>query len=535
MRQAANFGASGLLVILRDGFRLVSPVFWVSALGLLTALLLGGGTRQGLLSDGILQLSFVPIFCYGLTLLTTGGAPRHLRFALVFLALVVLAPLLQLIPLPPAIAVSLPYHAVLQELQQLSGQRPGWWPISMVPEATMQGALSLIVPVGLYLCCLRLNFRERRLLLILLIGFGFVSAALGLVQIAQGPASPFRFYENTNSSEAVGFFANRNHLSALLYVTWLLSVVWFVEKLNALLDAPAQIRNDGPLLLPTMALSFAVLVLLVAQLMARSRAGLALAGVAMLLSLFIAAPAASRGGWFTPRRIIGGALALMIVLSSQYALVRVLERFGHDPLEDARIVFAKRTYAAALAFLPSGAGVGTFVPVYGLFERPQDALLDTYANRAHNDVLEVFLELGVFGALLILVFSVWLIVRGWKLSKHGFNNASPIDRRLSLGAAAGLLLLMAHSLADYPLRTGALMAVFAVLTALLSEPIADTYETKIDVSRQPKLVREPADFKELHPERQPEILGGRDVKPAGPWGDDISWPEAWHRPPDRKK
>lgn len=524
-----------MFVDLRKRFRSMSPTFWVSATGLVAALLLGGGTRQGLLSDGILQLIFVPIFSYGATLLAQEGAPRHLRFALAFMALVVSAPLLQLIPLPPATAAELPYHAVLQEIQQLSGRRPGWWPISMVPDATMQAGLSLIVPVGLYLCCIRLSFGERRSLLVLVIGIGFVSAAIGLVQIAQGPASPFRFYENTNSSEAVGFFANRNHLSALLYVTWLLAVIWFVEKLNALLDAPTQIRSDGPLLLPTMALSFAVVVLLVAQLMARSRAGLALAGLAMLMSLFIAAPAKSRGNWFTPRRIIGGALALIVVLSSQYALVRVLERFGHDPLEDARIVFAQRTYAAAMAFLPVGAGVGAFVPVYALFERPQDALLDTYANRAHNDILEVFLELGLFGALLMLAFGLWLIVRGWQLSLYGFKNAAPIDRRLSLGAAAGLLLLIVHSVADYPLRTSALMAVFALLASMLGEPAVAATAANFDEQSGPLPVRSDAETRTHNPIAPPGIVGARDIKPAAPWGDGIAWPDAWHRSPDGKK
>ena len=78
----------------------------------------------------------------------------------------------------------------------------------------------------------------------------------------------------------------------------------------------------------------------------------------------------------------------------QYALYRILHRFPEDPLQDARIGFARNTITAALAFMPLGSGMGTFVPVYATFETAKDALLDTFANRAHNDILELWLEAG---------------------------------------------------------------------------------------------------------------------------------------------
>jgi hypothetical protein len=32
--------------------------------------------------------------------------------------------------------------------------------------------------------------------------------------------------------------------------------------------------------------------------------------------------------------------------------------------------------------------VGSFVPVYGMYEKPQDVLVNAFANRAHDDVLK---------------------------------------------------------------------------------------------------------------------------------------------------
>lgn len=52
---------------------------------------------------------------------------------------------------------------------------------------------------------------------LVVIGIGPASVLLGFLQVAQGPSSPLRLFEFTNLTEAVGFFANRNHFSALLY------------------------------------------------------------------------------------------------------------------------------------------------------------------------------------------------------------------------------------------------------------------------------------------------------------------------------
>ena len=74
-----------------------------------------------------------------------------------------------------------------------------------------------------------------------------------------------------------------------------------------------------------------------------------------------------------------------------------MERFAQDPLKDARIPFTRNTLEAAEAFIPFGAGMGSFVQVYGMFEKPEDALAGVFANRAHNDLAELWLETGRHG------------------------------------------------------------------------------------------------------------------------------------------
>src|SRR5262249_50217627 len=127
--------------------------------------------------------------------------------------------------------------------------------------------------------------------------------------------------------------------------------------------------------------------------------------------------------------------------------------------------------AAAKAYMPLGSGMGTFPSVYVLFEKPQDALIDVYANRAHNDVLELALEAGVVGLGLTVLFVAWLAARSVKVWVGRNLALGGIDLSLARAATVVVGLILAHSLVDYPLRTGAIMGVLAFACGLLVVPL----------------------------------------------------------------
>ena len=216
---------------------------------------------------------------------------------------------------------------------------------------------------------------------------------------------------------------------------------------------------------------FTVLVILLAgEVMARSRAGLGLTIVALfgVFALGFANRSAGFGAMVVNKLLIG-AIVLVVIFSLQFALYRVLERIS-DPLSDDRSVIASTTIEAARAYMPLGSGLGTFVPVYAMFEKPED-VQDTYVNRAHNDILEVWLETGVLGLALIGMFVIWLVRRSVEIWRSApAPGASQLDWSLVRAATIVPALLLAHSLVDFPLRTGAMMAIMAFACALLIEP-----------------------------------------------------------------
>lgn len=528
-----------------------SITFFVCALTLVGALLLGGGTRGGFLSDAILELIAVPALLIALASLgdrqiwRTKTRPDVYR-VLALCCAIALLPLIQLVPLPPRIWVNLLRREELAKVFELVGNETPWMPISVSPPATWLSFLSLLPPLAIFLATMQLSYRERRGLSLVIIAVGVVSVFLGLSQVAQGQSSLLRFFSITNATDAVGFFANRNHFAALLYAVLLFTAVWAID-IGFKIGSWNDLKNfeTGKVVALT-AILMIFIVVIAGEAMTRSRAGLALTIVALLAVFALTltdrrniSGATSADGRKVSgamvKKLLLGATILALILSMQFALYRILGRFTNDPLEDARIVFAHNTVAAAKAFLPFGSGSGTFVPVYQMFERPNDAIANTFANHAHNDFLELWLETGIFGPILLCLFVIWLGFKSVQLWRRPPAGLSAFDCSLARAATAVIWLLLAHSFVDYPLRTEAILAVFAVCCAFLIAPLRGATAPGRDLVRRQEAVTVASSSASASPAvvmRETEAVLMRETEKKATahgrrWGEGIDWPDQW--------
>jgi O-antigen ligase len=495
----------------------------VSVAVLAGSLLLGGGTRGGLLSDVALQLLCLPVLVHSLgrSLLPRPAAPvvgvspaptypnipasradaavplqlrnRRIGPAMLLIALCCLLPVLQLIPLPRAWWAALPGRDLAKAaFSHIGLPVPEWLPLSVAPHATWQSLLALIPPLAVFFSVIQLSGANRRRLSVVVLAIAVISVFVGLAQLAQGTGSRLRFYEITNDTEAVGFFANRNHFAALLYCAILLAAAWALELTRSFEAQPPERRFEAGSILPLLAIFTVLVALLAAQSTTRSRAGLGLTILAVAGGFALAFPdrrRVQRSGMSA--RVLIGTIGIAAFMAVQLSLYRILERFATDPMADPRVIMARNTIAAAKSFMPFGSGIGTFVPVYAAFERPDDVLSGVYVNRAHNDFLEVWLETGVVGPALSGLFLLWLldrIVHVWRSAEGG----RAIDHALARSGTLMIVLLIAHSASDYPLRTGGLMAMFAFAAALSIAPPdgADAAEQAADGAAAAKLERD---------------------------------------------
>jgi O-antigen ligase len=127
------------------------------------------------------------------------------------------------------------------------------------------------------------------------------------------------------------------------------------------------------------------------------------------------------------------AVLFGVLFAAQLGLDGILSRFEADPLEDLRVPLAGTTIEAALRSLPFGAGLGSFVPVYGVVEKESD-IFAGFANRAHNDLAEILLETGVFGLILLAAFLAWFFPR-WYCRERSSPRGEACRQSSSSGAS----------------------------------------------------------------------------------------------------
>lgn len=523
----------------------LSAIFGLTAIAFLSSLLLGGGTRGGFLSDALLQLiCIIPLLASASRLsdLALRDGPNHgqAKLALAFCVAVVLVPVIQLLPLPYRLWTLLPNRSPMIAIYQALGRTPGWMPISVSSNATWLSALSLIPPLAIFTGTILLDRRERRLFSLLLVAFGVVSSFLGLLQLSQGPSSPLRFFIITNATEAVGFFANRNHFAALLYTTLLFSAVWAIDIGFAAGLWRGRKSFEASSIGAMTASSLAIVVLLAAEAMTHSRAGMALTMMSLVGVCVLLFSDRRRKFSATPAGFMLAAAGTAFVLIVQFGLYRILETFAVDPLEDSRFQFLWNTIAAARDYMPFGSGMGTFVPVYAMFEKPPD-IFAQYINHAHDDIAELSLESGAVGLTLMLVFAVWFGLRAKKIWVDASTDTGEFDRLLARAATLVIALIAAHSFVDYPLRTAAMMGVFAFACGLMFEPLSGggskvgqrsgifrdatsdrvTERTSAALPAATSLVPAP-------PDAAPATNETR--RSAARWGENVNWPAAWRKP-----
>ncbi len=508
----------------------------VTAAYLALCLLLGGGTRAGFFSDVALQALGVPLMLWAAWRLLdvppeNGG--RQGRAIMLACLVGAALPIAQLLPLPPALWTALPGRADFVQTFSAAGIEVGWMPLSLVPRGTWLSALALVPPVAVLLSAVQLGYADRRLPVLVLVIVGVAGAILGLVQLAQGPASPLRFYAFTNTSEAVGFFANRNHYAALLYCLAPFAGAWTIAAVaRAGQSGSFQSPRALPHLIVAMVGIAVVAVLVAAVAMARSRAGLGLMLVALvgILAMAYAAPSATADPSPAARRnfvarviswLLLAAIGLAAVFAAQSALPRLGDRFTADLLE-GRIPLARNTVDAAMAYMPFGSGMGTFVQVYPAFEKASDGFTHAYVNRAHNDFLELWLEAGVAGLVAMLLFLVWVAFACLRVWRRGLPGAAHGDSLLACAATLALVLLLVHSSVDYPLRTTALMAVFALVTAMVIAPV----RVKV-VSARPSGSSDSGTPGERASTPPPPVHSPGFIAATPPRG---AWPAAWRTP-----
>lgn len=370
-------------------------------------LILGGGTMQGLWSDRVIQVALIPATLLGLGQLDEsrwGNSAKLLAVLIVILCAAQFLPIGRPWPDPtdPAVTSAL---------------------LTMAAGRSLESALHVIPLLGFALFVSRFNDIQREQLIRFFVLGLLVNLGVGSFQLsASGPAA----YATTFLPFEIraGLFTNQNHFSTLVF------------SLIPMLGYFYLARDNRPL---------AFVILLAISMLYLFAVG---SGAGMGISLVLATMSFAL---FSPRprsRRLRYLLMAMALLASAAILLLV---GGSAALNDqTRLQIAGTTLQAIGDHWLIGTGIGSFENVYGIYQDPA-SVTNLYVNHAHNDYLEIILETGIAGLILLVAF--FALVFGSPNS--AFRSACKL----------AILAIAVHSLVDYPLRTFGIGVLFAFLAA----------------------------------------------------------------------
>lgn len=428
-----------------------APLIVAAAL-LILCFVFGGDSAKGNPGMMVAQLLAIPLLIFGVVRAAQSGALHAARWGALVVLLIALLPLLQLLPIPESLW-QLPAGrlSLLQDLDDAgAASLDRHWTLS--PSATERDFYFLLPGLALFFCMLGLGRAAWQRMLDLLVILCLANLALGFAQMAAGQDSFLNPYPEY-APVLAGVFANRNHQADMLAISLMLVVVMLIDNWKHAGNHPWRAGRLGTL-------AFVGMILVLALPLVGSRAGVIVAMVMLMAALLTSGLPA----WQVFRRkpvLQLGALATLIIFAAGLQAARAWIQVD-AVLEGSRHTLIVETLRIGGEHAPLGSGLGTFVPVFQ--QGISDALpLDSRVNNAHNEYAQWWLEAGFAGMGLLLMAFVVLIGALLALLRQPPGSRT---RVLGMAAMMGIGVIALHSTVDYPLRTQAILAVFAVLAGI---------------------------------------------------------------------
>lgn len=421
--------------------------------------LFGGASRADVASLVVLRPLTILLGGYALLVMPQGQL-RDFKALLAVVAAAFVAVGWQLIPLPPAVWSGLPMREPVVALDRIL-EVEVWRAAALSPDGAWNALFSLFVPGAALLSYIALDPRDRPALVPAICCFALFSALLGIMQLLGDPNGVLYFYAITNAGLPVGLFSNRNHHAILLVCAMPILGLWASRR-----------ADQAKWILPTTLA--AEIVLLTVVLLTGSRAGLITAVIAIVATVWVIAfrqrtvrmPGATPSVWRGPRALVAagastvGVVALFVFFGRGLALERFL---ATNPETEIRVTAFPEVMEMLRESWLLGVGPGSFPAAFEIGE-PVTMLGPNYLNHAHNDWLELPVELGVPGVIVL----VWFIALALLYASRLFRS-----RRVTKGEGVAILtvpaIFAAASLVDYPLRTPSLAVVALLWLAAMAD------------------------------------------------------------------
>ena len=359
---------------------------------------------------------------------------------------------LQLLPLPVAIVKLLSPDAARWYLAAAAPDQPGFIPLTLDRYATLDAACRSTAYVAFFALALVLldSHRRIRFAAYALIASGVMQALYGASLSLQSPAGV-----------ASGSFANRNHYAAYLVMCLSVGIGVLIASLSG-----ARSRSWGHffrrtiqwMITPKMALRLALVIMVIALVLTRSRMGNSSFFVSLLLTGAIGLILSKRATKSMVILLISLVAIDLFVVGTYFGTQRVVESIAHTSADkEDRGEVAGYALDMWKDYPVFGSGLGSFPVVFPRYSAERTPVSYTHA---HNDYLEFAAETGVVGTALL---GLMVLLSYAAALRAQYLRRDPLMRGLSFASMMGILALMIHSAVDFNLRIPANALTFMLL------------------------------------------------------------------------
>jgi O-antigen ligase len=418
---------------------------------LFASLVLGGAGLSNPLANWLVVTLGLLVLAQRLPALTWSDFDRNAKRVVGLVLATGSLCLLQMVPLPREIWAAMPGHELAAQIAATAGGVM-WTAWSLAPDRTFDAMMALVPVAAALLIAAQATRDERLTLLRAVLAVALAGAVLAVIQISAGPNSAPVLFKTTHRGFGIGFFVNRNHFALFLLVAM---------QVVALPGVPAVLQKvENPRAAEWGLRAASLILLALGVLSSLSRTGILLLPVALATAVLV-----GRQGRVRVPIVAGGfvlAALLAFIMRATPPVQLLLERFA-TTAEDKRFEYWANTLDAIRDALPLGTGFATFTLIYPTYEPLNEIYLEV-VNHAHSDILELALEAGVPGLALLLAWLCFVAVACVGARKAASTRR---ERLIPLTVGLAVVLALAASLVDYPIRMHTVAVTLALLVGML--------------------------------------------------------------------
>lgn len=376
------------------------------------------------------------------------------RPVLVVLALWVSYVWAQLIPLPMDLLEMLSPRAAAAYLEAARPAERAFAPISLDTHATLDAACRTTAFAAFFVLSLVLLTTRRRIR-----AAAITLVVSGLLQATYGAG----FASIGDARIVTGTFVNQNHFGAYLVMCLSVGIGLLIASLSGAQHASWSEFFRSLLLWAInsrLALRLALMVMVIALVMTRSRMG----NSSFFISLLVAGVIGLVLSKYATRStvlLLASLIAIdLLIVGTYFGAEQVVQRLASSTSEtEDRDEVAGYAISMWKDYPAFGSGLGSFVSVFPRYSG--EGTIGTYTH-AHNDYVEFAAEAGLVGLALIgiVVLLSFLAALRAQALRH-----DPLMRGISFGAIMSIIAMMMHSAVDFSLQIPANALTFMLILA----------------------------------------------------------------------